>query len=103
MKVALVHDYLNQSGGAERVLEVFTEIWPDAPIFTSLYDEERTKGIFRGKEIITSFVQRLPFASRWHRGTFLCMPFAFEGFNLNEFDVILSSSASFAKGVVGGR
>ena len=47
MKIALVHDYLVQYGGAERVLECFTEIWPYAPIYTLIYDEEKTHGIFK--------------------------------------------------------
>ena len=56
MKVALVHDYLNQYGGAERVLEVLCEIFPDAPIYTLLYDERMTGWVFHGREIYTSFL-----------------------------------------------
>lgn len=100
MRVALVHDYLNQYGGAERVLEAFCELFPDAPIFTTLYDEKLTAGAFRGKNIKTSFLQHMPFSRTHHRLFPLLMPMAVEQFNLAEYDVVLSDSASFAKGVI---
>lgn len=100
MKIALIHDYLNQYGGAERVLEVLCEIFPDAPIYTLLYDERMTGGVFRGREIHTSFLQKLPFARRHHRIFPLLMPLAVERFDLSYFDVVLSVSASFAKGII---
>lgn len=100
MKIALVHDYLNQYGGAERVLEVLCEIFPDAPIYTLVYDERMTGGVFRGREIHTSFLQKLPFARRHHRIYPLLMPLAIEQFDLSYFDIVLSVSASFAKGII---
>ena len=100
MRIALVHDYLNQYGGAERVLEVLCEIFPDAPIYTLLYDERMTGGVFKEREIHTSFLQKLPFARRHHRIFPLLMPLAVEQFDLSYFDVVLSVSASFAKGVI---
>ncbi|MBI2063686.1 MAG: glycosyltransferase [Candidatus Yanofskybacteria bacterium] len=100
MRVALVHDYLNQYGGAERVLEVLCEIFPDAPIYTLIYDERMTGGVFHGREIHTSFLQKLPFARRHHRIFPLLMPLAVEQFDLSYFDVVLSVSASFTKGVI---
>jgi len=60
MKVALVHDYLNQYGGAERVLEAFTQIFPQAPIYTLLYDKVAMRGKFKDREIHTSFLQKFP-------------------------------------------
>ena len=54
MKVAIVHDYLTQSGGAERVVEAFHEIWPDAPIFTSVYDADHTFKSFRQMDVRSS-------------------------------------------------
>ena len=60
MKIALVHDYLNQYGGAERVLEAFTKIYPDAPIFTLVYDSTKLGDSFPDKKIHTSFLQKLP-------------------------------------------
>lgn len=100
MKIALVHDYLNQYGGAERVLEVLCEIFPDAPIYTLLYDERATGGVFKNREIQTSFLQKIPFARKHHRIFPLLMPLAVEQFDLSYFDVVLSVSASFAKGII---
>src|SRR3989344_8382630 len=100
MKIALVHDYLNQNGGAERVLEVLCEIFPDAPIYTLLYDERMTGCVFRDREIHTSFLQKFPFARKHHRIFPLLMPLAVEQFDLSYFDVVISNSASFAKVVI---
>jgi len=102
MKIALVHDYLNQYGGAERVLEAFCEIFPDAPIFTLIYAPEKFyKGaIFTKRKIKTSFLQKVPFAKSKHRLFPLLMPIAVEYFDLSDYDLILSDSASFAKGVI---
>lgn len=100
MKIALVHDYLVQYGGAERVLEAFCEIFPDAPIFTMVYDEKLTNGAFKGRKIHTSFLQRIPFISSHHRAFPLLMPVAIESFDLSGYDVVLSDSNSYAKGVL---
>ncbi|HEY4507102.1 MAG TPA: glycosyltransferase [Candidatus Paceibacterota bacterium] len=100
MRIALVHDYLNQYGGAERVLEVLCEIFPDAPIYTLLYDERMTGGVFKYREVRTSFLQNFPFARSHHRAFPLLMPLAVEQFDLSYFDVVLSVSASFIKGVI---
>jgi hypothetical protein len=78
MKIALVHDYLVQYGGAERVLEAFTEIWPYAPIYTLLNDPEAMHGKFADKRIYTSFLQRSRFARRHHRLFPPLMPVAIE-------------------------
>ncbi|MBI1960892.1 MAG: glycosyltransferase [Candidatus Liptonbacteria bacterium] len=99
MKIALVHDYLNQSGGAERVLETFMEMFPDAPVYTLLYDKARTLGRFEGRVRATSFLDR-PLVRRRHRPFIPLMPLAARSMNLgNEYDVIISSSAGFGKGV----
>jgi len=100
MRIALVHDYLNQYGGGERVLEAFSEIWPDAPIYTLIYDAEKTKNVFEDKEIYTSFLQKIPFVKKHHRSFLLLMPVAIEQFDLSDYDVVLSDSASYAKGVI---
>ena len=99
MKIALIHDYLIQIGGAERVLEAFCEMFPEAPIYTLLYDEQATSGIFRNRKIKTSFLQKIPFAKKHHRYFLALMPFAIERFDLSGFDLIISSSSSYAKGV----
>lgn len=100
MKIALVHDYLNQYGGAERVLEVLCEIFPEAPIYTLLYDEQATGGVFKGREIYTSFLQKTPFARKHHRIFPLLMPLAVEQFDFSYYDFVFSISASFTKGII---
>ena len=100
MKPALVHEYLNQYGGAERVLQVLAALLPGAPIYTTLYDRALTGGVFDDRVIRTSFLQRLPGAVRHHHWYSPLMPLAVEGFDLAAFDTVLSVSASFAKGVI---
>lgn len=100
MKVALVHDYLNQMGGAERVLLALHDLYPDAPIFTSIYDPERVDPAFRRLDIRSSFMQRLPWVSKHHQPYLMLYPLAFERLDLQEYDLILSSSSAFAKGVI---
>ncbi len=100
MRVALVHDYLNQYGGAEKVLENFSEIFPNAPIYTLIYSKKKMRGAFSNKEIKTSFLQKIPFAKSKHRIFPLLMPIATEQFDLSEYDLVLSDSASFSKGVI---
>ena len=102
MKIALVHDYLVQYGGAERVLEAFQELYPYAPIYTLIYDQDSMHGHFAGSRIHTSFLQRFPFSKKRHRLFPPLMPLAIEGFDLSEYDVVLSDSSSFAKGVITG-
>ncbi|HZS00884.1 MAG TPA: glycosyltransferase family 4 protein, partial [Chloroflexota bacterium] len=81
-RVALVHDYLNQYGGAERVLETFHGLFPDAPVYTSLYDPAVMPDHFRSWDVRTSFLQRIPGARRYHRPLLLLYPMAFESFDL---------------------
>lgn len=100
MKVALVHDYLVQYGGAERVLEAFTEIFPRAPIFTMVYDKKLMNDAFSDRKIYTSFLQKIPFIGSHHRLFPLLMPMAIEQFSLSDFDIVLSDSNSYAKGAI---
>lgn len=100
MKVALVHDYLNQYGGAERVLEAFCEMFPEAPIYTLVYDAKLTGYAFEGRKIKTSFLQKIPLAASRHRYFPIFMPYAVEQFNLSDYDVVISDSGSYAKGIV---
>jgi glycosyltransferase involved in cell wall biosynthesis len=102
MKIALVHDYLVQNGGAEKVLEAFCEIFPYAPIYTLVYNEKLMHGSFSDKNIHTSFLQRVPFAAGRHRIFPQFMPFAIEQFDFSAYDIVLSDSSSFAKGIVTG-
>lgn len=99
MKVALAHDYLNQWGGAERVLEVLSKMFPDAPIYTLLYDEEKTLGTFKDKEVITNFLDK-PRVRQNHRPFIPLMPLAARFLKVpDDYDLLISSSAGFAKGI----
>ncbi len=99
MRVALVHDYLNQFGGAERVLLALMELFPNAPIYTLLYDKEKTHGLFEGRRVITSFLDN-PITRKHHRLFIPFMPLAINRMNLgSEFDLIISDTAGFAKGI----
>lgn len=102
MKIALVHDYLVQYGGAERVLECFTELFPYAPIHTLVYNKELMHGVFEGKNIRTSFIQKFPFAKVRHRIFPQFMPMAIEQFDFSDYDIVLSDSSSYAKGIITG-
>lgn len=99
LKVALVHDYLNQYGGAERVLECLAEMFPDAPIYTLFYDKKLMRGRFKDRVIFTSFLDNL-LVRRNHRWFIPFFPAAAERLNLkSKYDLIISDSAGFAKGV----
>ena len=100
MKVALVHDYLNQMGGAERVVLALHEIFPDAPIYTSIYDPQRVDPVFQKMDIRTSFMQKLPLVTKHHQPYLPFYPFAMESLDLRGYDLVLSSSSAFAKGVI---
>ncbi len=100
MKVALVHDYLVQYGGGERVLEVLSDMFPEAPIYTLMYDAESMYGAFEGKDIRTSFIQNIPWAKQRHRMFPWLMPLGIEDLDLSEYDVVISSSSSYAKGII---
>jgi glycosyltransferase involved in cell wall biosynthesis len=96
-RTVLVHDYLNQHGGAERVLEVMHDLAPDAPVFTSLYDPAHMPDMYRGWDIRTSWVDRLPGARRAHQRVLPAYPLAFERLRLPRCELVLSSSSAFAK------
>jgi glycosyltransferase involved in cell wall biosynthesis len=102
MRVALAHDYLNQNGGAERVLEHLHDLYPDAPIYTSMYDSKVMPAAYRSWDIRTSFMQRFPFVTTRHQAYLMAYPIAFESFDLSEYDVVISNSSAFCKGVVTG-
>ena len=99
MRLAIVHDFLNQFGGAERCIAALHELYPEAPVYTSICDLRRLPEVFQRMDIRTSFMQRLPLASSFHKYYFMFYPLAFERFDLSEYDVILSSSSAYAKGV----
>ncbi|PIR86984.1 MAG: glycosyl transferase [Candidatus Harrisonbacteria bacterium CG10_big_fil_rev_8_21_14_0_10_49_15] len=99
MRIALVHDYLNQLGGGERVLSVLMEMFPDAPVFTPLHDPVKTNNRFSGRIRGTSFLD-FQFARDHHRLFIPFMPLAARSINLgSDFDLIISDTAGFAKGI----
>lgn len=102
MRVALVHDYLTQFGGAERVLGALMELYPNAPVFSLIHDSQGMKQKIDERRIRTSFLQCLPGARRHHRYFPLLMPLAIEQFDLRQFDIVLSASHSFGKAVITG-
>jgi glycosyltransferase involved in cell wall biosynthesis len=99
MNIALVHDWLTNVAGAERVLLVLHEIYPDAPIYTSVYNPKGTKP-FRELDVKTSVLQRLPLLKKHRELLVPLTPFAFENLDLSEYDVVISSTTFAAKGII---
>lgn len=99
MKVAIVYDRVNKWGGAERVLLALHEIWPEAPLFTAVYDSERAQwaDVFAIK---SSFMQYIPFARVHHEWFPWLTPMAFESFSFDEFDVVISVTSAEARYVI---
>jgi glycosyltransferase involved in cell wall biosynthesis len=101
LKIAIVHDFLVQYGGAERVLEVLCEMYPEALIYTLLYDKEKMRGKFADKDIKTSFLQKFPkFIRKKYKYLLPLMPTAPEVWDLRDFDLVISSSGAWSKGIV---
>lgn len=101
MKIAIVHDFLLKLGGAERVLKVLSEMFPDAPIYTILYDEEACGNAFPKERVRPSFLQKYPkFIRKRHRLLTSQMPRAVEEMNFDDFDLVISSSNSYVHGIV---
>lgn len=98
MNLAIVHDYLNQYGGGERVVEVLHEIYPASPVFTSIYFPDKLPLTFKNVDVRSSFMQKLPFLDGHFKKYLLLYKNAIESFSFDDFDIILSSSSAFAKG-----
>ena len=98
MKVAIVHDYLNQFGGAERVLEILHELFPEAPIFTIVYDK-RVLPQYANWDIRPSFVQKIPSALQGYRNFAFLFPKAVRSFDLKGFDLVISNTHAWGKGI----
>ena len=99
MKVAIVHDYLNQAGGAERVVAVLHRMYPDAPIFTTLFDPAVVGEPLASADVRVSWMQRLPGWRRYFKAYLPLYPLAVRSFDLSGHDLIISSSSAWAKGV----
>src|SRR5579863_2039573 len=100
MTVALVHDYLNQRGGAERVFASIARAWPEAPVYTALYDPRVTGDLIAQNRVRTSYLARIPLANRAFRVLAPLYPRAFESFDFSGFDTIVSSTTAWAKGII---
>lgn len=100
MKVAIVHDYLNQAGGAERVVGTLHTMFPEAPIFTTILDRGSLWEVLRDADIRTSWMQKLPLLKRHFKAYLLFYPGAIERFDLSEYDLVISSSSAFGKAAI---
>jgi glycosyltransferase involved in cell wall biosynthesis len=100
MRVALVHDWLVNMGGAERVLEEIARLFPEAPIYTGVVDRSRLSPFLRQRHIIPTFVEGLPFSHRWYNRYLPFLMYGVEQFDLSGYDLVISSSSAIAKGVV---
>ena len=100
MKVAITADWLNSFGGAERVLLELHDMFPEAPIFTTVHYPRALPPSMQNWDVRTSFLQKIPLARRRHQTFLPLMPLAFEQFDLGDYDVVLTTSSSCAKGVI---
>ncbi len=98
-RIALAHDYFIQMGGAERVAEELHSIFPTASMFTTVDRRQQLPFDLDKKNVRTSWMQRLPVDGKNHRNYFLLYPLAIESFDVSEFDLIISSSSGYAKGL----
>ena len=102
LRTAIVHEWFADYAGSERVVESFTNLWPDADVYTlvNLLNEEENKIVLKSKPAKTSFIQKLPFAKTKHRWYLPLFPFAIERFDFSEYDLIISSSHAVTKGLI---
>lgn len=103
MKVAIVQDWLTEPGGAEKCVEAFCELWPQADLFTLVYQPSAyTDSVIGRHTVTTSFIQRLPLCPKRFRSYLPLFPLAVEQFDLRGYDLVISSSAAFSHGVLTG-
>jgi len=100
MKTAIVHYWLTNMRGGEKMLEALLEIFPDADIYTHVYEPSAVSNLINSHRIITSRINRLPFAAKLYQLYMPLMPAALMDFNLQDYDTVISSEAGPAKGVV---
>lgn len=99
-KVALVHDWLVSEGGAEHFLLHLHQLFPDAPIYTLVYNEKKAPSWTRGLDVRTTYIQNWPGGRTHHKLLLSFMPKAWEALDLTEYDLVISSCASCCKGVI---
>jgi len=100
LKVAIVHDWLNQMGGAEVVLETLVEMYPQAPVYTSMYGPQVMPQAYRSWDIRTSFMDRLSLVKRYHQPFLPLYPLAFESFDFTGYDLVISNKSGFCHGII---
>ncbi len=100
MKIALIHDILVQEGGQERVLHALQELFPEAPTFVLIFDRDKKEKYYKNRDIRATFLQKMPGIEKKYQWYLPLMATAIESHNLKGFDLVLSSSSSFAKGVI---
>jgi len=100
MRLALIHDWMNQFGGAEVVLEQLVALFPDAPIYTSIYDPQAMPATWRRWDIRPSWMNRLPLVKKYHQPFLPLYPLVFEGLDLSHYDIVLSNKSGFCHGVI---
>lgn len=99
MRVAIVHDFITQIGGAEKILQACAEMFPKADIYMMLYDKKVADKLLPGRKIYTSFLQNYPLCPDKYKYYLWLMPKATESYNLENYDLVLSITSAFAKGV----
>ena len=99
-RVALIHDFLLDIRGAERVFAALCDLYPQADVFTAVYDEKGTEGWFRHRDVNTSFLQRLRPTARTFRTLLPLYPYAMEALDLSGYDLVVSSSSAWSHGVI---
>lgn len=99
MKIAIAHDYLIQMGGAERVVEVFHHMYPEAPIFTTVFNGSRLTDNLKDADIRASWLQKIPGVKRNFKGVLPLYPMAVRDLDFSGYDIVLSSSSAFMKSI----
>jgi glycosyltransferase involved in cell wall biosynthesis len=100
MKTAIIHYWLINMRGGEKMLEALLEIFPEADIYTHVFDSKAVSQLIKSKNIFTSYINRLPFAKKLYQIYLPLMPNALTGFNLQQYDLVISSEAGPAKGII---
>jgi len=103
-RIAIIHDWYQDRGGAEHVISSLLNLYPDADFFAlvDFFDDQQRKAVLNGKNVTYTFIQKLPFAKTIFRHYIFLFPLAIERLDLREYDLILSSSHAVAKGVITG-
>jgi len=100
MRVAITTDWMDTFGGGERVLAHLHEMFPEAPVYTTVLNPHALPPHMQGWDVRTSFIQRIPLVRRSHLAFLPLMPLAFESFDLTAYDVVITTSSACAKGVI---